>query len=132
MLLCLLISNLKSLDLVKDFVDDNINNPEFAKVSFLQVDKKSKKSVKKKFRLLRNCLEHAWLLDYGDSFYAYDVDTIIDEKKNTTKKEKIGIGEITYEDMLILCELMENYICKHYEGKFEEFKTLKKSQDDIM
>lgn len=118
------LSYLSELKLTKDFVRDNKSNPIFAKIPIFKMETNPKNSsVVNKFRLLRNCLTHAYMLDYGYKFYAYDVDE---------DKKMIDLGEIEYNDLLVLCELIENYICKHYESKFEDFKAPVKSSDDVM
>lgn len=118
------LSNLIDLGLVKDFVKDNMDNPILAKIPCFKMDKNPKsKSVRNKFRLLRNCLAHSYLYNYTHKFHAFDIDE---------NNVKIDLGEIEFNDLICFCELMENYICSHYSEKLNEFKNTTKNNKNVM
>lgn len=107
-----LLSTIKDLDLIKDFVAENMENPNLAKIATFKMEQNpKKKSVVNKFRLLRNCLAHSYIYDYGQSFQAFDIDE---------NKQKIDLGEIDYHDFTMLCEDVENFIIDYYEKKIQQ------------
>ena len=107
------LTEFRELDLIKDFVNNNMSSQNLANIPTFKMDQNpKKKSVANKFRLLRNCLAHSFIYDYGDSFHAFDID-------NETGK-KIDLGEINYHDFTMLCEEIEEYIFDHYEKSIQQ------------
>ena len=115
------LTTLKDLNLIKSFVSENLNNQYMARIPLFNKEQKPTipqqiKSISNKFRLLRNCLAHSYMFNYGNSIQAFDIDeshTIID------------LDEISLRDLTMLCEDIENYISRYYEQSINNNPIIK-------
>lgn len=103
------ISHLIDLELRNEYVDNNIDKGILTKA----FNTPKKKSIKNRLRLLRNCLAHGHVLNYGYFYQFYDVDE---------KGVKTDLGKIDFQTIFTLTEDIENYVMKYYDNVLDEFK----------